>query len=261
MSTNLKLFLLISLTIVVIVMVAMLKPIAQDPAYHHFADTRAWLGIPNFMNVVSNFLFIVVGIKGWMLLSRATISQGIFVIYATLFAGIVLTGLGSGYYHLHPDNNSLVYDRLPMTIVFMALLSATIGEFIDPTVGLILLIPLIGLGVGSVLWWHYTEGIGKGDLRLYGFVQFYPIIFIPLVLILFPTTRGNGGTRQLVWVVVWYIVAKLCEQFDRQIYSALGFVSGHSLKHIAAAMATWYLVRMFRGRYTRAVSVSQPTCQ
>jgi len=52
----------------------------------------------------------------------------------------------------------------------------------------------------------------------------------------------------MVWVVVWYVIAKFPEHFNKEIYPAVGIISGHSLKHLAAAMATWWL-KMFRRKY------------
>jgi hypothetical protein len=269
MTFRIKIMLLSLLTIVAVVVLSLLHPIPQDPSYHQFADNRSLWHIPDFANVVSNFLFLLIGIRGLFLLAQTKVSTGIGLIYGALFSGILLTGLGSAYYHLHPDNNSLVYDRLPMTLVFMAILSATISERIDPRLGFGLLGPLLVLGAGSVLWWHYTEAKGIGDLRLYVFVQYYPILLIPLILLLFPvasatpdtrvipTTAGNPTTpatkdvRLLVWAVVWYIIAKLFDLFDRSIFSLLGSVSGHTLKHIAAAIATWYFVKMFQQKYRK----------
>lgn len=249
------------MTIAVFVVLSLLHPIPQDPSYHQFADTRLLWHIPDFANVVSNFLFLLVGIRGLFLLAQAKVSPGIGLIYGALFSGILLTGLGSAYYHLHPDNNSLVYDRLPMTLVFMALLSATISERIDPRLGLGLLAPLLVLGAGSVVWWHHTESQGNGDLRLYVLVQYYPILLIPSILLLFPATArtpcstattatpATKEARLLVWAVVWYIIAKIFDLCDHSIFSLLGSVSGHTLKHIAAAIATWYLVKMFQQKY------------
>jgi hypothetical protein len=173
----------------------------------------------------------------------------VYLIDGVLFAGILLTGIGSAYYHWHPDNDRLIWGWIPMTIVFMSLLAATVGEWVDRKAGIWLLLPLVTLGVGSVLWWHYTEGIGRGDLRLYGWVQFFPMLCIPIILVLFGRTGGSKGVRILVWVVVWYVVAKVLEHFDGQICEAVRFVSGHTLKHLAAAMSTAFLVKMFQAKY------------
>jgi hypothetical protein len=138
---------------------------------------------------------------------------------------------------------------MPMTLVFMSFLSATIAAWIDVGTGTRFLVPLVLLGVASVLYWHYTELKGAGDLRLYGFVQFYPMIIIPLIFLWFASPANNKGLYLLIWVIAWYGVAKLFELFDKNIYAATGFISGHSLKHIAAAIATWYIVRFFEKKY------------
>ncbi|MES1159509.1 MAG: ceramidase domain-containing protein [Bacteroidota bacterium] len=254
MSLRIKLILLAILTLAIIIVVFSLQPIPQDPVFHNFFDKRPFGGIPNFGNVVSNLPFFIIGIYGLSLLNKSTASGSIRWIYGCLFAGVLLISLGSGYYHGHPDNDRLVYDRIPMTLVFMSLLTATVAEFINLKQGARLLALLLTIGVFSVLWWHYTESQGKGDLRLYFLVQYYPMLFIPLILLLFRAPAHNQASRQLIWVVVWYVVAKLLEKFDQEVYSITGMVSGHSLKHLAAAMSTWYLVRMFQLNYIPRLS-------
>jgi hypothetical protein len=238
------------LTFLAVAIVMMGGPIRQSIFYHNFADSRSFWGIPNFANVISNLPFVIIGLIGLSFVRRSTASHAVNIIYTCMFIGVLLTGLGSAYYHYRPDNNSLVFDRLPMTIVFMSLLSATLAEAIDPKIGRVLLFPLLIIGITGVGWWHYTEQNGNGDLRAYVLVQYYPIVFIPLILVLFPSPSSDRGIRQLVWAVIWYILAKLFEQFDQPIFSATGFVSGHTIKHLAAALATWHLVRLFRVRYT-----------
>ncbi len=252
MNRKQKLALLGIFTLLCIIVMFAFKPIPQSPEYHHFADIRELLGIKNFANVISNLPFLVAGIAGLALLPKANAAKSILTTYGLLFAGVLLTGFGSAYYHLSPDNDTLVYDRVPMTIVFMSFLAATIAETINVKWGAILLLPLIVIGVGSVLYWHFTELRGMGDLRLYGLVQFYPVLFIPLVLVLFPFPKARAGLRELAWVVVWYAIAKLLEHFDSQIYSLGHFISGHSLKHLAAVMSAWYLIKVFKIRHIQA---------
>lgn len=256
MKSPFKLILLGLLTLAAIITVFTLKPVSQDLAFHNFADHRAFWGIPNFWNVISNIPFLVIGLAGLRLLRRARGSGPILLVYGVLFAGILLTGLGSAYYHYDPNNNSLIWDRIPMTIIFMSLLSATVAELIDMKLGFRLLLPLVSIGASSVLWWHYTETLGRGDLRLYGLVQYYPMVFIPLILILFRSPASNKGMRPLILVVAWYVIAKLLEKFDSPIYSALRFISGHSLKHLAAAVSTWYLVKLFEQKHIEKGSYS-----
>jgi hypothetical protein len=244
-----KVSILIILTILVTVGVFVAGAIPESAAYHDLADKRPLWGVPNFLNVVSNLPFIIVGIIGLIVAGRTSAPGPLPSIYAVLFTGVLLTGLGSAWYHIHPDNNTLVYDRIPMTIVFMSLLSATLSEFVDLRLGGFLLIPLLIIGVSSVWWWHYTESQGAGDLRLYILVQYYPMLLIPLILLLFPSAGYRRGGPQLVRVVIWYFIAKVFDISDRVIYAFTGFISGHSLKHLAAAVATLYLVRLFQSKH------------
>jgi hypothetical protein len=251
MRSRYKLTFLVLLTVLAIVGVLVVPPIPQSVTYHNFCDIKAFAGIPDFANVISNLPFVIVGMIGILSVKRSAAPRNIAVIYISLFAGIILTGLGSAYYHGYPDNNSLVFDRLPMTIVFMSLLAAVAGESIDPRIGLLILAPLLLTGIASVLWWHYTESAGDGDLRLYVLVQYYPMILIPTIFFLFPPASGRQAWLPLLYAAAWYGIAKGCEQFDCDIYSALGFVSGHSLKHLAAAVSTWFLVKRFRTLWRR----------
>ena len=111
---------------------------------------------------------------------------------SVIFLGVFLTGFGSSYYHWQPDDAGLFWDRLPMAVGFMAILSYVIEERIDAKVGAALLWPLVALGVVSLLLWRWTD-----DLRLYGWVQFFPCVVLPLVFWLFPS-RQYSGDRLLV---------------------------------------------------------------
>ena len=251
MSPSVKLQLLAAITAISLFLIFLLSPIAQDPFFHHFADTRTFWGISNFGNVSSNLPFLVIGMYGLVTVLQSPTPSSIRWTYAILFAGVILTGLGSGYYHNHPDNDTLVWDRIPMTIVFMSFSSATVAELISRPLGAQLLWPLLAVGIGSVLWWHYTETFGKGDLRLYMWVQFYPMLAIGLLLALYFSPAVKVILPSLVWIVIWYVVAKVLEQLDFPIYRATG-ISGHSLKHLAAAVSTLYFVRLFRVQYLDA---------
>ena len=245
--------LFMAVSAVTLAAVFLLPPVAQAISFHHFADDRPLWGIPNFGNVFSNLPFVLIGTYGIFLVVAAPAPWAMRWIYLVLFAGVMLTGLGSAYYHWHPDNDTLVWDRIPMTIVFMSFLSATLAELVSRPLGMRLLVPLVALGVGSVLWWHYTETIGHGDLRLYGWVQFYPMLAIVLLLWWFYTPSLKVILPILLWIVVWYVIAKLFEQLDYPIYRLFG-ISGHSLKHLAAAVSTWYFVVLFRVKYLNAAS-------
>jgi len=246
-----KIRLFMTVTVVTMAAVFLAPPVAQSLSFHHFADDRPIWGIPNFGNVMSNLPFVLIGTYGIGMVAAAPVSGAIRSIYLILFAGVLLTGLGSAYYHWHPDNDTLVWDRIPMTIVFMSFLCATLSELASRPLGMRLLVPLVALGVGSVLWWHYTETMGHGDLRLYFWVQFYPMLAIGLLLWWYYTPAVKRILPILLWIVIWYVIAKVFEQLDFPIYRLLG-ISGHSLKHLAAAVSTWYFVVLFRVQYLNA---------
>jgi len=235
---------------VILAMIALFLPVIPQPlSYHNFADQRGWIGIPNFGDVVSNVPFAIVGIGGLLVMFTAGKLQ--FVDsrerwpYLVMFASLILTAIGSAYYHLAPDNDRLVWDRIPIMIVFMALLAAVIGERVGITAGLALFPVLEIVGVASVLYWQSTEQRGHGDLRFYAAVQVYAILILLLVLLLPPRyTRGSD----LAVVVGLYALAKLLEECDRQVFARGHIVSGHTLKHLAAAAAGYRVLRMLRKR-------------
>lgn len=227
-----------------------LPAIPQSAAYHHFADQRAHFGIPNFWNVISNLPFAAVGIWGLAFLRKQATSRTFIDArerwpYYGVFFGLVLTAFGSAYYHLAPNNAHLVWDRLPMTIVFGSLVSALIAERISVRAGLQLLPWLIAIGGASVLQWYRDEIHGHGDLRLYAAVQAYSALVLLLVLLLKPRyTRGGD----LAVVFAFYVIAKIFETEDGRIFSFGHIVSGHSLKHLAAAAAGYWILRMLQLR-------------
>ncbi len=226
-----------------------LPPIAQDPAYHQFTDQRNWLGIPHFGDVLSNLPFAIVGLLGVYSIActrSLTFPASLRTAYLCFFAGVSLTGVGSAYYHLYPDNVRLVWDRLPMTVAFMAFLTIIIGEYLSEQAANILLLPLLAIGIFSVYYWHVTEQAGIGDLRLYGLVQFLPMLLIPLIMILFPARYTHS---YLLWLILGaYGLAKLLEMEDAAVYRFFGVISGHSLKHVFAALGPLLLLLALRYR-------------
>jgi hypothetical protein len=226
--------------------------IPQSQSYHDFADKRALWGIPNFLDVISNAAFVLVGLSGLYASSvnkTITMVTGNRISYTVFFAAVALVGLGSGYYHLSPSNASLVWDRLPMSIAIMALVAVVIGEFMSARLGAMLLLPLVSIGVLSVVYWHFTETAGQGDLRPYILVQFLPMIVIPVILVSFRSAHKKASGYWLLLSA--YVLAKLCEFLDREIFGVLVVVSGHTLKHLAAAAGIYILLSSF-GRLPKA---------
>ena len=227
--------------------------IPQTEAYHNFADQRMMLGVPNCLDVVSNVLFLFVGALGILQILLGGQDGAINFIdsrerwpWLMFFAAVAITAFGSAYYHLNPNDHTLVWDRLPMAIGFMALLAAVISERINVAIGLWLLGPLAVCGAASVFWWSITQARGDGDLRPYALVQFGSVVVLLFALALYSPRYTRGADFILSFVI--YGIAKVFEAADHPIYALGHIVSGHMLKHIAAAISAYWLLRMLQMR-------------
>ncbi len=219
-----------------------LPKINQDIHYHNFADSTTYFGIPNCLNVVSNIPFLFIGLIGLIKIRKINLEEFPKESLSLFFIGVMLTGFGSSYYHWNPTNDTLLWDRLPMTITFTSLLSAIISLHIEYWSGKLLLTPLLLFGIASCLYWYYTERIGQGDLRPYIFVQFFPVLIIPFILFLFPL---KGVALNLIFPMLgFYLAAKYLEYTDTTWYEYSNWVSGHSLKHLFAALATFVVLKI-----------------
>jgi hypothetical protein len=258
MKRSTRIAILLAIAAIAGVITLLLPPVPQPQEYHDFADQREFFGIPHFLNVASNLAFILVGAWGLFGLRKRSENSApaaghplphvpLFLEerekwpWAVLFLGTFLTGFGSGYYHWMPSNETLVWDRLPMTLITMGLMAAVISERIGVQAGLRWLTPLLVVGLLSVAYWAWTD-----DLRLYGLVQFLPILLIPLLILLFaPRYTGTGGYFAALG---WYVLSRLAEAWDSPIYAVGQLVSGHTLKHLLAAVAVYWLYRMISRR-------------
>ena len=227
-------------------------PVAQWPSYHDFADVRLWLGVPNAANVLSNLPFALIGIWGlWVLSMRGGVSAAVHAggsrrAWWCFSAALVCTAFGSALYHWAPGNGALVLDRLPIAWACAALLCAFLCERVD---GRWADAPALAIGLvvatASVGWWWFTEQHGQSDLRVYLYVQFLPMLLVPLGLWLKlpPTGTQVVSNGAWWWVLALYGAAKLMELADAAVLDALAITSGHTLKHLLAAVAAWVVLR------------------
>jgi hypothetical protein len=218
-----------------------LDPIAQDASYHAFADTRHFAGIPNAPDVLSNLPFLLVGVLGLRFCLKSE-SGPMQRAWTVLFAGVASVSLGSAWYHWHPTDASLVWDRLPMTVAFMGLFVALLGEYVHKRLAAVLLVPAVALGIATVLYWHWTD-----DLRPYVWVQLIPLLTVPAAMILFRSIYTHQWL--LLVALVWYVLAKVAELNDLAIFNGTqGLVSGHAIKHLLAAAGSYSILLMLQRR-------------
>jgi hypothetical protein len=229
-------------------------PIAQPPTYHDFADKRALLGVANFGDVASNLPFLLVGIAGLWALRPG--GRAVFVQneerwpYFIFFAGVLFTSFSSSYYHLAPDDNRLVWDRLPMTLAFMGLICGLIADRVDVKLGRMLTMPAVVVGLATVWYWQWTRLHGVENLMPYLVLQGYALVMVLILALAYPSKYT--ASSMIFGVVALYVAAKLFELGDRAIFAAGGLVSGHTVKHLLAGLATYWVLRMLIARRPRA---------
>jgi hypothetical protein len=250
---NRRVWVLVAAVAAAIVVVFLFPAIPQSEAYHKFADQRPLLGIANCLNVISNAPFLFIGLAGMGLALRGTRAGTNLFLDArerwpwfAFFLGVMLTAFGSAWYHHHPDDHTLVWDRIPMTIGFMALVAAVVAERISVRVGLGLFLPLVALGIGSVIYWEITQTRGHGDLRPYVVAQFGSLLTLIFIFGLFPARYTRG--LDFVTALGLYGAAKVFEAADKLVFAAGHIVSGHTFKHLVAALSTYWILRMLRLR-------------
>jgi len=208
------------------------------------------LGVANIWNVLSNMPLLFVGIFGiWIVRHRSlpkeqTSSMMIF------FGAVALTGLGSSWYHLAPNNESLIFDRLPIACALVVLYCSWLGRWqsSDLLAPRFLVLALL-LAVASVLWWAYSESVGAGDLRAYVLLQFGALVSAPILI---ETSHKRSAARYAVYpVLMMYFLAKLCEVFDAEILHWTGLSAGHAIKHLFAALAVlWVALDVWGVKYS-----------
>jgi len=245
---------LLAVSVTFIVAVILHGRFPQDLQYHNMADQRTFLYIPNFFNATSNLFFLLVGGYGLYFVSQPFKKlQNTFIrsqeriFYFMFFLGTVLVTFGSGYYHLYPSNQTLIWDRLSIPIAFMSFFSALLAERINFKLGLYLLFPLILLGLVSVGYWDYTEMIGQGDLRFYLIVLYLPIMLMPFLLLIYEPAYTSQGYIWLAYIA--YILSKYFEYEDRLTYQQLHqTLSGHTIKHLLIVLGCYFILVYLKKR-------------
>jgi hypothetical protein len=251
---------LIGITVAAVALALLLPAMPQPLAYHDFADRREAYGIENFLDVTSNLAFTLAGLAGLVTVLRPRTcfarpaERWPYLVFAV---GVLLTGAGSCYYHLEPNNESLFWDRLPMAISFMSLIAAQVVDRVDARAGLLALAPMLLVGVATVVYWIATERAGRGNVVPYAVLQAYAVVVLLKLAVFHPSRYTHANAIYAVFV--GYVLAKVFEHFDAQILELTGVVSGHTLKHVAAGIAGLPVVYMlWRRRLVPQAGVAPP---
>jgi len=250
---NWRYFVLLAALVAVLIVVFLFPAIPQNEAYHNFADQPTLAGIPNCLHLVSNFFFLIVGLLGIRFVARTGHEDCAPFLdsaerwpYLIFFLSVGATAFGSSSYHLNPNDRTMLWDRLPMAAGFTSLVAAVVAERVGVKAGLRLLAPLVLAGAGSAVYWEITQARGHGDLRMYGLAQFGSLLVLLLLIALFPPRYTR--TADFILALAFYAAAKLLEAADHLIFRWGGIMSGHTLKHLAAAFSAYWILRMLRLR-------------
>jgi hypothetical protein len=228
--------------------------VSQYANYHAFADQRVLLGLPFALDVLSNIPFALLGVWGLLRVGATSATPPARRIgFATqgpcdaqrqlallFFCGLLVTALCSSTYHLQPDNAGLVVDRMGMLLPFAGLLGLAVADRISARSGRWTAAAVLALGPIAVAVWALT-----GNLLPWSVLQGGGMVLIVCLALRRPLLGAWGLP---LWAVIgWYVLAKVLELGDHQVFAmAHSFVSGHTLKHIAAAMAAWPVIAVMQ---------------
>ena len=234
----------LALFVLVLAALAALLPAVPLPAgYHEFVDARSWLELPNAADVLSNLPFALMAALGWRALRRipeARLDAGRRALALVFFAGLLLTIFTSGFYHLAPGDAALAVDRLGIGVAFAGLLGLATADRIGLRAGLALGV-LVALAAPMAALWHAATG----NMTPWAGLQGGGL----LLLLALAGRRAQPGALgfSLLAVLGWYALAKGLELGDAQVFTwTLGTLSGHSAKHLVAALAAWPVLRALR---------------
>lgn len=214
--------------------VAVFGPAVADPgAAQVFVDHRAWEAVPNAGDVLSNLAFLAAGLAGLWQLARVplrAIDAMERAMAALFFVGLMLTAGASAWYHWVPEAAGLAIDRTGMSVAFAGLLGLAAGTRVSGRAA-------AALGLTALLLGPFAARAAlDGNVVPWALVQFGGAALLAWMACLRP--RASALTVGWFGVLVAYILAKLFEANDAHVFAISGeLVSGHTLKHVVAALA------------------------
>ena len=202
-----------------------LNKIPLSKGYHNFADKRTYLGIPNFLNVISNIAILIPAIYLITKQKKNSLLSNVLIIH------IILLAIASTYYHLNPSDDTIFWDimMIATTSIIVLIMFTNHTDF----KGLLLYL----LGIFSIIYWKY-----EGDLRPYISI----LIGVPLYIII--KYYKNISLRNYIYIIIIAnILLRLSEHNDHTIYKITNNqISGHTLKHIFSGIGIFYVIIMLQ---------------
>ena len=219
----------------------------QPQSFHDFAAQRALGWLPHAGDVLSNLGFLMAALAGAGLMfstREQRLPKVVQVMAALFFFGLFSSFVGSSFYHWAPHDLSLAWDRLGMSAAFAGMLGLAVQQRVNDDAsaylagGSMLVACLAAVAIsaqtGNVLPWALLQGGGV-------------LAMLALACLPHPrSTRSNGLAINLWAVVGFYALAKLLELGDGQVFGCTHqLISGHSSKHLVAALAALPVLSAF----------------
>lgn len=217
-----------------------------SPTENLFADLRTLCGIHNIGDVLSNLSFMVVGFYAIAHLIKND-SRDINMWLIAL--GSLAVGLGSAYYHANPSNNRLLWDRLPMSIVFSGIFMYSVNalDLIKKVNYKVASLAYLLFSVSTVLIWYVGFKTHINLIAPYVFLQFGGMVLIITLSVMALFEKKIQLAKTLFAIIFCYAIAKVFEHFDFQIFTMLNhLISGHSIKHLVSALAIFIWFKMLK---------------
>lgn len=218
--------------------------VANSAGHVPYADTRTFAGLAYAADVLSNLPFAIMGLIGAIALARrqadmaGRLPRPVAWGAGVFFAGLLFTAMGSAWYHLAPDTTRLVWDRLGMGVGFAGMLTLVAQRWAGPQAGWPVLATALPLALVSAVLPHT-----HGNVVPWALVQFGGMGLL-LAAALHRGAPADGALPVRFGVIVTiYALAKWFEGIDEGMFEATGhWVSGHTLKHLTAALAAWPVI-------------------
>lgn len=207
---------------------------------HPFVDARTLWGIPNAIDVLSNAPMALAGLLGLWTLRGRLLPRVTEAALRVFFTGLLVTGAGSTLYHWSPDAAGLVADRSGMAVTFAGALALAVAERVGQAPARPMLrVAFIAAALSAVL--PFTHG----NVLHWAVVQFGGVALMVWAAWQRPAPGAIGV--HIGALIAWYALAKALELGDAAVFHVTsGWISGHSLKHLAAALAAWPVIAAVR---------------
>lgn len=220
-------------------------PVGLSSRMHHYADERTIWGVPQAMNVWTHLPLIPLGLWGLWRVRHLAGYDELRRVWSLFFVCQILATIGGMFYHWAPSDHMFVWDQMPKSAACSLMACAFLAERMDPRWGSVPTVLIaLGLNVVGGIWWLVSPlWFGLGDLRPLIWLEFMPTLLVAAGAWSVP---GRLLTRE-DWMrsLASFVVAQTVDWADGPIFSALGGLSGHSIRHLSLAVCVgWIAYRL-----------------